>query len=66
MARLSETDKAAFRESARWIEGPKERSPHTVEATPEARARYIRWASEATKFYKGKKPVHFTGEHWKL
>jgi hypothetical protein len=42
------------------------RSPHIVEQTPEGRARYIRWATEAAKFFKGTKPVCFTGEHWKL
>jgi hypothetical protein len=42
------------------------RSPRIVEPTPEARARYCRWATEAAKFYKGHKPVRFTGDHWKL
>ena len=37
-----------------------------MEDTPEARARYCRWANEAAKFFKGTKPVNFTGKHWKL
>jgi hypothetical protein len=68
MAQLSKTDKAAFRElsSKGWEQSDEERSPQIVEATPEARARYIRWASEASKFFKGEKPVDFGGAHWKL
>lgn len=68
MAKLTETDKAAFREfSARgWEQSPEERSPRLVEQTLEGRARYIRWATEAAKFFKGTKPVDFGGAHWKL
>lgn len=66
MAQLSETDKAAFRKCTAWSESPDQRSPRIVEPTPEARGRYIRWATEAAKFYKGIKPVRFTGDQWKL
>ncbi len=68
MTKLSESDKAAFRElTARgWEQSPEERSPRFVEQTPEGRARYVRWATEASKFFKGTKPVDFSGDHWKL
>jgi len=66
MAQLSESDKVALREAGQWAEPIKRRSPRMLESTPQARARYGRWASEAAKFYKGKKPVRFTGKQWKL
>jgi len=66
MARLSKSDREAFQNAGRWIERPEQRSPRLVEPTPEARARYCRWATEAAKFFKGEKPVRFTGDHWKL
>lgn len=66
MARLTERDKAAFRQCAAWVERSEAESPRIVEATPSARARYCRWATEAAKCFKGKKPVSFGGEHWKL
>jgi hypothetical protein len=68
MAQLTETDKATFRRLTRrgWEQTPEERSPHFVEQTPEGRARYINWASEASKFFKGTKPVDFSGNQWKL
>ena len=68
MAQLSKTDKAAFRALSNkgWEQSAEERSPLIVEATPEGRARYIRWASQASKFFKGEKPVDFSGDHWKL
>lgn len=66
MALLSESDKTAFRESARWTEPVELRRPRVPEATPQARARYCRWATEAAKFFKGEKPVRFEGQHWKL
>lgn len=66
MTRLSESEKAAFRQVVKWIEPDEMRSPCVVEATPEARRRYVRWATEAAKFFKGKKPVRFVGDYWKL
>jgi hypothetical protein len=66
MARLSKTDRQAFGRKEVWKEPPEMRSPRTVEPTPEARARYCRWVTEAAKFYKGTKPVRFEGEHWLL
>jgi len=66
MARLSKTDRETFIRTKPWSEPSEMRSPHIVEPTVEARARYIRWATEAAKYYKGAKPVRFTGNHWKL
>jgi len=37
-----------------------------VADTPEARLRYIQFATQAAKFYKGDKPVDFKGNSWKL
>jgi len=45
MAKLTETDKAAFRELTKrgWEQSAEERSPRIVEPTLEARTRYVRW-----------------------
>jgi len=66
MAQLSESDKTSLREAGQWTEPPERQSPRVLKATPQAHARYCRWASEAAKFYKGNKPVRFTGKQWKL
>lgn len=66
MARLNETDRKTLLEPKPWTEPDAMRSPRIVEPTTEARARYCRWASEAARFYRGTKPVRFTGDHWKL
>lgn len=34
-----------------------------VAPTVEVRERYCRWATEAAKFFKGKKPVRFVGDN---
>ncbi len=66
MAKLTKTDRETLRSAEPWVQSPTERSPRIMEDTPEARARYCRWANEAAKFFKGTKPVNFTGKHWKL
>lgn len=68
MSKLTETDKAAFHELTErgWEQSAEERSPRLVEQTTEGRARYCRWATEASNFFKGTKPVDFGGEEWKL
>ncbi|HKK18768.1 MAG TPA: hypothetical protein VJ952_08815 [Opitutales bacterium] len=66
MARLTDTDRKVLLEAKPWTEPEEMRSPRIVEQTPEGRARYCRWATEAAKFYRGTKPVRFTGKHWKL
>ena len=68
MARLTFDDRAAFRRLAEtgWVQSPEERSPRLVAPTTEARRRYCLWATEASKWFKGTKPVRFDGDHWKL
>lgn len=68
MARLTETDRAALRElTARgFAQSAAERNPAVVAQTMEARERYCRWATAATKFFKGRKPVRFVGHNWRL
>ncbi len=68
MKRLTNNDRNAFRELTErgWKQSPVERSPRVVEQTAEARKRYCQWASDAARFFKGKKPVRFGGSQWKL
>lgn len=68
MARLTEADRAAFRDLTErgWVQSPGERSPAIVEQTLAGREQYCRWATAAARFYKGSKPVRFVGNHWKL
>ena len=68
MAKLSEIDKAAFRELTErgWEQNDQELSPRFVMPTPEARRHYCEWATQAAKFFKGAKPIDFSGDHWKL
>jgi hypothetical protein len=68
MARLTADDRAAFRRltEAGWIQSPAERSPQLVEPTTEARYRYCLWVTEASKCFRGTKPVRFGGTNWKL
>ncbi|WPL19827.1 hypothetical protein Thiowin_04974 [Thiorhodovibrio winogradskyi] len=68
MARLTESDRAAFRRlrTHGWVAAPEERAPAVVAATPEARLRYCQWATQAARFYRGEKPVRFGGNHWLL
>ena len=68
MARLTDADRAAFRElTARgYVQSPAEQSPALVEQTTAGRERYCRWATAVARFHRGDKPVRFIGEHWKL
>ncbi|MCH2155650.1 MAG: hypothetical protein MK080_06575 [Opitutales bacterium] len=68
MAKLSEEEKKAFIELSErgYVQSTEEKRPLTFENTPEGRARYVRWATEMAKFYKGEKPVRFVGNEWKL
>lgn len=67
-SRLTKDDREAFRELTErgWAQSEEERSARFAENTPEARERYCRWATDAAKFFKGKKPACFVGSHWKL
>ena len=68
MTKLTEADRVAFRrlKDAGWVEAPEQRSPAIVAANKEARERYCRWVTQAACFYRGEKPVRFSGEHWRL
>lgn len=68
MARLTEADRTALLRLSKsgWTQSAEERSPAVVEQTTAGRERYCRWATAAAKFYRGRKPVRFVGEHWKL
>jgi len=66
MAKLTKTDREPLLSAEPWVQSQAEKSPRIMENTPEARARYCRWATEAAKCFKGTKPVKFTGKHWKL
>jgi len=68
MTRLTDVDREAFARltESGWIEAPALRSPTIVAPTTAARELYCHWATQASRFYQGKKPVRFGGEHWKL
>lgn len=68
MERLTRSDRDAFRELTErgWVQSPQERSPRFAEDSPAAREAYCRWATEASRFFKGKKPIRFTGTQWRL
>jgi hypothetical protein len=42
------------------------RRPQLVHPDPQSRFAYIRFATAAAVFFRGKKPVRFTGDHWCL
>lgn len=68
MARLTPTDRKALEElrDTGWRQSTKARSPRHLASTVEAREAYCRWATEAARFFKGKKSVRFGGSNWKL
>lgn len=68
MARLTDQDREALLGGLRQSTAEPPLSPEErfVAPTVEARARYIRFATQASRFFKGEKPVRFTGDHWKL
>ncbi|GAB4174190.1 MAG: hypothetical protein Kow0020_09610 [Wenzhouxiangellaceae bacterium] len=68
MSRLSEQERAELIAAARKpLNGPPLRPDERfVAPTPEARHRYIVFATQAARFYRGDKPVRFIGDRWKL
>jgi len=68
MSRLSESEKQALLAACdKDMEGPPLRDDERfVPPSPEGRARYIDFATQAARFYRGRKPVGFKGECWKL
>lgn len=68
MARLTDRERDAWRRvSPDSLPSPPLRDGERfVAPTVTARARYIRFVTQASTFHKGDKPVRFTGDHWKL
>lgn len=68
MTKLSDQEKQAWREAAKHPirQPPLRPDERFVAPTPEARSRYIRFATQAAAFYKGAKPVRFRGNDWRL
>lgn len=68
MARLTENERNTLRNMATQHD----REPlladeeRFVSPTAQARARYIEFATQASRFFKGEKPVRFGGDNWKL
>jgi hypothetical protein len=68
MSRLSEQERSELITAARQpISNPPLRlDERFVAPTPEARRRYILFATEAARFYRGVRPIGFRGDQWKL
>lgn len=68
MTQLSDKERRAWRERGAGLgDGPSlSREERHVSPNPEARARYIRFATQASRFYRGDRPVRFVGDNWKL
>ena len=68
MAQLTDSDRSELLRVAKLkIEQlPLRHEERFVAPTVEARERYIRFATQASKFFKGTKPVCFEGDCWKL
>ncbi len=68
MTRLSDEERQMLHNLSRdGVAQPEPRvDERFVAPTPEARTRYIEFATQASKFYKGERPMGFKGDHWKL
>jgi len=68
MAKLTDAERQALRQLADQGRDaqPLSANERFVAPTPEARARYIRFATEASRFYRGEQPVRFGGDYWRL
>lgn len=68
MVRLTDAEREELSDFARTRheQPPLPPEDRFVAPTPEGRLRYIRWATQASKFFKGEKPVRFGGDHWRL
>lgn len=68
MTRLTDQERRELIAAARqpFDNPPLRPDERFVAPTPEARLRYIRFATQAARFYRGDKPVGFRGDHWKL
>lgn len=68
MTKLSDKEREAWRNVVkhRIQQPPLRPDERFVAPTPEARMRYIRFATQASAFFKGEKPVRFRGNDWRL
>jgi len=68
MARLTDAEREELRafSRARHDEPPLPPEDLFVAPTAKGRLRYIRWVTQAAKFFKGEKPVRFRGNQWRL
>lgn len=68
MAKLSEDEKREWQAVAqRSVDAPPlSKGERFVAPTVEARARYIRFATQAARFFRGQKTRRPEGKHWKL
>ncbi len=68
MSRLTKEEIEALRAAAGgdFTQPPLRPHERFVAPTPEARARFIEFCTQASRFHKGVKPVRFGGRHWKL
>ena len=68
MARLTDEERAMLRRlgEADTHAPPLAPAERFVAPTPDARARYLRFATAASRFHRGTQPVRFGGRHWKL
>lgn len=68
MTQLTQEERRAFEsldESA--LQQPElNESMRLVLPTPEARLEYIRFATEASRFFRGRREIGFRGENWLL
>lgn len=68
MAKLSDQERRqwiALRD-APFQQPPPADEERFVAPTVEARERYMRFLTEASKFFRGTRPVPFKGDNWKL
>lgn len=68
MARLTDDEKREWRAVAdRPLDAPRLNDEERfVAPTVEARARYIQFATQAARLFRGEKPRRPEGSHWKL
>lgn len=68
MTELTRDEREAFRSLDQdSLRQPKlSDSQRLVQPTPRARLDYIRFATDASRFYRGRREIRFRGENWRL
>jgi len=68
MTRLTRAERKALRAlEADALQQPElSESQRLVLPTPQSRLEYIRFASEASRFFRGRREIGFRGEDWRL